>query len=174
MKKPTKPEVTIPTIKQADSKKAITKKPATKKAAPKKEPTKKATTKKSTTKAATKRTVKPKPTPEQKSKAEELVAGVVTLHDQALELAESVLFMADKLKESRAAMKYEPLVVEYDNGGGQSGIRENPHFTAFEKLMATYSKSLDQLTKIIENGRPARKASTIMAELTTIAGRKLG
>lgn len=136
--------------------------------------TTKKTTKKPATKKPTKRTVKAKVTPDQKSKAAELVAGVHVLHDEALELAESVLFMADKLKESRKAMAKEPLVIDYDNGGGQTGIRENPHFTAFEKLMATYTKSLDQLTKIIENGSQVRKPSTIMAELTTIAGRKLG
>lgn len=109
-----------------------------------------------------------------RSKAAELVAGVHTLHDEALELAESVLFMAEKLKESRKIMENEPLVVEYDNGGGQKGIRENPHFTAFEHLMATYTKSLKQLTEIIEAGTPTRSSSSIMAELTTIAGRKLG
>ena len=136
--------------------------------------TTKKTTKKPAAKKPTKRTVKAKVTLEQKSKAAELVAGVHVLHDEALELAESVLFMADKLKESRKIMANEPLVIDYDNGGGQTGIRENPHFTAFEKLMATYTKSLRQLTVIIEAGAPVRKASTIMAELTTIAGRKLG
>jgi hypothetical protein len=115
-----------------------------------------------------------KPREKIRSKAAELVAGVHTLHDEALELAESVLFMAEKLKESRKIMENEPLVVEYDNGGGQKGIRENPHFTAFEHLMATYTKSLKQLTEIIEAGTPTRSSSSIMAELTTIAGRKLG
>lgn len=129
--------------------------------------TKKSTVKKPTVKRTTKKT-------SVKSKAVELVAGVSTLHDEALELAESVLFMAQKLKESRELMINEPLVVEYDNGGGQKGIRENPHYTAFEKLMASYTKSLDQLAKIIEKGTPARKASSIMAELTDIAGRKIG
>ncbi len=38
-------------------------------------------------------------------KAEELCSGVHVLHDESLELAESVLFMAKKLKESRALMK---------------------------------------------------------------------
>lgn len=114
------------------------------------------------------------PTAENKRKARELVAGVRTLHDEALELAESVLFMADKLKESREAMKNEPLVIDYDNGGGQKGIRENPHYVAFEHLMTTYTKSLRQLEEIIEKGAPARKSSGIMAELTSIAGRKLG
>lgn len=126
---------------------------------------------------ATKKKAAPKkitPTAEQKIRAADLVAGVHVLHEQALELAESVIFMADKLKESREIMKNEPLVIDYDNGGGQTGIRENPHFTAYEKLINTYTRSLEQLSKIIESGAPVRKASSIMAELTTIAGRKLG
>lgn len=108
------------------------------------------------------------------SKAEQLVAGVHVLHDEALELAESVLFMADKLEESRKAMKDEALIIPYDNGGGQMGIRENPHFTAYEKLVTTYTKSLRQLTEIIEKGSPVRTTSSIMSELSTIARRKIG
>ena len=108
------------------------------------------------------------------SKAEQLVSGVHTLHDEAVELAESVLFMAGKLKEARQQMKDEPLVIPYDNGGGQSGIRENPHYVAYEHLMATYNKSLRQLSEIVEKGAPSRKASSIMAELSTIAGKKVG
>lgn len=107
-------------------------------------------------------------------KSEELCAGVKVLHNEAVELAESVLFMAKKLKESRKLMKDEELVIPYDNGGGQSGIRENPHFTAYEKLMATYTKSLRQLEEMIEKGTPTKQASSIMAELSTIAGRKIG
>lgn len=135
-------------------------------------PTKKTTkpTKK-TTKSARKPTKKPVKAP---SKAEQLVAGVHVLHDEALELAESVLFMASKLEESRKAMANEPIVVPYDNGGGQAGIRENPHYTAFEHLVTAYNKSLRQLTEIVEKGAPVRNASSIMAELTTIAGRKIG
>lgn len=107
-------------------------------------------------------------------KAEELCSGVHVLHDEALELAESVLFMAQKLKESRTLMKKEPLVIEYDNGGGQRGIRENPHYTAYEHLLTSYNKALRQLTEIIEKGSPSRKASSIMKELTVIAGKKIG
>lgn len=107
-------------------------------------------------------------------KAEELCSGVYTLHDEALELAESVIFMACKLSEARDSMKNEPLVIEYDNGGGQCGIRENPHYTAYEKLLTTYNKSLRQLTEIIESGSPSRKSSSIMKELTLIAGKKIG
>ena len=108
-----------------------------------------------------------------KSKAAELVSGVKVLHDEALELAESVLFMAKKLKESRRLMTNEPLVIDYDNGGGQKGIRENPHYVAFEHLMATYTKALRQLTEIVEKGTQTKTTSSIMAELTTIAGKKV-
>ena len=127
--------------------------------------------KKKTAPSKAKAQPKTKPTP---SKAEQLVSGVHVLHDEALELAEAVVFMAEKLEESREALKYEKLVVPYDNGGGQTGIRENPHFTAYEKLLTTYNKSLRQLTEIVEKGAPAKSASKIMAELTSIAGRKIG
>lgn len=106
-------------------------------------------------------------------KAEEICAGVHTLHDEALELAEAVLFMAKKLKEARIHLKKEELVIEYDNGGGQCGIRENPHFTAYERLLVAYNKSLRQLTEIVEKGAPSRRSSSIMKELTVIAGKKV-
>ena len=107
-------------------------------------------------------------------KAKDICAGVHTLHDEALELAESVVFMAKKLEEARKALKDEPLVVEYNNGGGQCGIRENPHFIAYEHLLTSYNKALRQLTEIVDKGAPSRKASNIMKELTLIAGKKAG
>lgn len=108
------------------------------------------------------------------TQAKEICAGVHTLHDESLELAESVVFMAKKLKEARQILKNEPLVIEYDNGGGQSGIRENPNFTAYEHLLSAFNKSLRQLTEIVENGTPTQKASGIMNELRLIAGKKVG
>lgn len=107
-------------------------------------------------------------------KAKDLVAGVHNLHNEALELAESVIFMASKLSESRKALKGEPLVIAYDNGGGQSGIRENPRFTAYEHLLTAYNKSLRQLTEIVEKGNPSRKSSGILGELEVIAGKRIG
>jgi hypothetical protein len=108
------------------------------------------------------------------SKAEELCAGVHVLHDEAVTLAESVLFMARKLKEAKKTLKKETLVIEYDNGGGQKGIRENPHYVAYERLLASYNKSLRQLTEIIENGSATRTSTGILSELSVFAGSKLG
>jgi hypothetical protein len=107
-------------------------------------------------------------------RAEELCSGVHVLHDEALELAESVLFMAKKLKIARRQMVNEDPVIEYDNGGGQRGIRENPHYTAYEYLMTAYIKSLRQLSDILENVPEEKKPMGVMAELYSIAGRKIG
>ncbi len=56
--------------------------------------------------------------------------------------------MADKLKEAADQLPYEDLVVEYDNGGGQSGIRENPFYSAYTKLLTSYTKALASFKSI--------------------------
>lgn len=108
------------------------------------------------------------------SKAEKICSGVHTLREQAIELADQVLFMAQKLSDTRKAISKEPLVITYDNGGGQTGIRENPHYVAYEHLLASYTKALRQLTEIVENGAPSAGASEVMQSLHVIANRKIG
>lgn len=107
-------------------------------------------------------------------RAEEICEGVSVLHDEAVALAEAVVLMSIRIKESIEELKDAPLVIPYDNGGGQSGIRENPQYTAFEKLMASYNKSLRQLTEIVERGSPSKKTIGVMKELNAIAGKKAG
>lgn len=97
-----------------------------------------------------------------KTEAEKLCAGIQDFHPEVLELAESVLFMQRKLEETRELIKDEPLVIEYDNGGGQSGIRENPSYVLYEKLFATYSKGLNALMGIInQNGNRRQQISSL-------------
>lgn len=108
------------------------------------------------------------------SKANDLCAGIKTLHDENVALAEDVIFMAGKLKEARKALAKEDLVIPYDNGGGQSGIRENPAFIAYEHLLGSYNKALRLLTESVENGAPSRQASGILKELKVIAGKRVG
>lgn len=62
------------------------------------------------------------------------------------ELAENVIFMHDKLIETRKGIVKQSLVIPYDNGGGQTGIRENPAFKAYQTLLASYRKALEELT----------------------------
>ena len=74
------------------------------------------------------------------------------LRPYATELAENVVFQCRKLAETRKAMQKNnsQLVVAYNNGGGQSGIRKNPIYEAYNQLMANYRKSLQQLTDLLQ------------------------
>lgn len=57
-------------------------------------------------------------------------------------IKEQLRLMADRIQTEGQRMADEDLIVAYDNGGGQSGIRENPYYPAYEKLLAAYVKTL--------------------------------
>lgn len=81
-----------------------------------------------------------------KATADELCANVPEqVRPFICELAENVFFMHDKLIETRKGLKSQQLVIPYDNGGGQTGIRENPAFKAYQTMLASYRKALDEL-----------------------------
>ena len=85
-------------------------------------------------------------------KAEELCAGMPEdLKPHAIELAENVFFMESKLMETRKGLANQQVVIAYDNGGGQRGIRKNPVFEGYNHLMANYRKTLDQLVRLIRD-----------------------
>lgn len=56
-------------------------------------------------------------------------------------LIEQLNLMAKRLIEEGKKIPGEPLVVAYDNGGGQSGLRENPFYPAYEKLLSSFVKT---------------------------------
>ena len=57
-------------------------------------------------------------------------------------LEEQLKLIRERLIEEGGHIPEESLVVEYDNGGGQRGIRENPFYPAYEKLLMSYTKTL--------------------------------
>ena len=57
-------------------------------------------------------------------------------------LKEQLHHLAERIQIEGEHMEYESLIIGYDNGGGQSGIRENPYYPAYEKLLASYVKTL--------------------------------
>lgn len=66
-------------------------------------------------------------------------------------LEEQVRVMSDKLKQAAEQVPAEDLIVEYDNGGGQTGVRENPFFPAYEKLLNSYIKTVMALNELSGN-----------------------
>lgn len=104
--------------------------------------------------------------------AENLCRGISVLHDEAVELAENILFMKDKLEETRRAIENQPIVMPYDNGGGQKGIRRNPAYESYQKLLITYNKSLSQLSDMIAKGKANPQAESTLSRLKILAGNK--
>lgn len=70
------------------------------------------------------------------------------------ELLANAEFMRQKLAESIEIMRDEPITIPYDNGGGQTGIRENPIFPAYEKLLKSYLATLNQLADVFGRDKP--------------------
>lgn len=50
--------------------------------------------------------------------------------------------MGERLLLEGERMAEEELIIGYDNGGGQSGVRENPYYPAYEKLLGSYAKAI--------------------------------
>lgn len=73
-------------------------------------------------------------------------------------LLANIAFLKVKLDDARAELLYEDIFTEYDNGGGQTGLREHPGFSAYNKLFTTFSRSVKQLTDMMPSGTAAADA----------------
>lgn len=54
-------------------------------------------------------------------------------------------WMKAKLDDAREAIKNSNVVIPYDNGGGQTGIRENPLFKGYESLWKAYMNGMERI-----------------------------
>lgn len=54
-----------------------------------------------------------------------------------------------KLDETREMMKTAQVVCKYNNGGGQSGIRQNPIFKGYLELWRGYMLGLEKFTSVL-------------------------
>lgn len=57
-------------------------------------------------------------------------------------IKEQLQRLAERIQIEGERIPDEPLITEYDNGGGQIGTHENPFYPAYQKLMACYLKTL--------------------------------
>ena len=73
-----------------------------------------------------------------------------TQRDIALPLIHNLAWQKVKLDEARHDLMGESLYIPYDNGGGQSGIREHPGFVAYNKLFTTFSRGIKQLIDLMD------------------------
>ena len=54
-------------------------------------------------------------------------------------------WMKAKLDDAREAIKHSNIVISYDNGGNQRGIRINPLFTGYEALWKSYMAGMNKI-----------------------------
>lgn len=81
---------------------------------------------------------------------------------RARELAVNLLFLERKLDEARRQALTEPAVSEYDNGGGQSGIRVSPWVQAYGSLLKSYGAALKQFEdQFAEDGKAQEETSSL-------------
>lgn len=81
------------------------------------------------------------------------------ISENRLKLLEPVLenasWMKVKLDDARELAEYESLTVEYDNGGGQSGIRENPMLKGYSALWKSYMAAMNMILQSVPAAKQA-------------------
>lgn len=89
-------------------------------------------------------------------------------YPMAGQLEDEVNWIAERLLQARELIGSAPIVIEYDNGGGQKGIRKNPAYTAYEALMKTFiraSRALDEILADKDANRPAAVSSAALEQI---------
>ena len=76
-------------------------------------------------------------------------------------IIENVAWMKVKLEDARDLIRDADIVVEYDNGGGQRGIRENPLFKGYESLWKSYISGMNQIMDVLPEEK-AKEAEEIL------------
>ena len=66
---------------------------------------------------------------------------IQTLH----QVIENTAWMSVKLEDTRQEIREAEVTVPYDNGGGQSGVRQNPVFQGYESLWKAYMTGMTQI-----------------------------
>ena len=88
-------------------------------------------------------------------------------------IIENVSWMRAKLDDSRDLIKNSNIVMPYDNGGGQRGIRENPAFKGYESLWKAYMQGMnrildtlppEEIQAAVEETRPQTVLDTMRAK----------
>lgn len=64
-------------------------------------------------------------------------------------IIEECAFMRHKLNVAKKDIRESSIVIPYDNGGNQRGIRENPLFKGYESLLKSYLLALDRIISVL-------------------------
>lgn len=79
-----------------------------------------------------------------------------------------------KLDEARHEMQEESIICEYHNGGGQSGLRENPIFKAYINLWRAYMVGLEKYSSYLPKELQEEAAGDSIDMLAQVKAMKKG
>lgn len=77
-------------------------------------------------------------------------------------------WMKAKLDDAREAIKNSNIVIAYDNGGGQRGIRENPLFKGYESLWRSYMAGMSKIIDALPAEASVEEASAVEPPRTVL------
>lgn len=81
--------------------------------------------------------------------------GISEKRMNALEaVIDNVAWMKVKLEDTRDVIKTAEVVITYDNGGGQKGLRENPLFKGYYSLFKSYMTGMGKIIEALPSEAP--------------------
>ena len=83
-------------------------------------------------------------------------------------IIENTAWMKAKLDEAREAIKNTSVAIPYDNGGGQTGIRENPLFKGYEGLWKSYMAGMNVIMSVLPREVVEKEAEEIETPKTVL------
>ena len=90
-------------------------------------------------------------------------------YEQAYQIALNIIFMEEKLDQARELIGTTSVAIQYDNGGGQRGIRENPAYKGYGALLKSYIAAIDQLEKLTGDNAEEKTMSSLAAHRANFA-----
>ena len=92
---------------------------------------------------------------------------------RAVELAENLLCMEQVLRDQRELVLSSPSTIEYDNGGGQRGVRKNPVHEMYNATMRQYVVAVDKFVQLVGVSQAVEEdVETPLDRILKAAGRK--
>ena len=83
-------------------------------------------------------------------------------------IIENTAWMKAKLDDAREAVKNSNVVIKYNNGGGQEGLRENPIFKGYEALWKSYMAGMGRILDALPQERAKAEEEAIEKPKTVL------
>lgn len=95
-------------------------------------------------------------------------------YEKLFPVIENVEWMQAKLDDTRNKIAGTSVAIPYDNGGGQTGIRENPLFKGYESLWKSYISGVQLILSVLPKDAQVPQADAPKTVLQLVRAKKKG